>query len=245
MKSKTVQSEAPPAVAVQRFVGHRVSWFSTGGSSAVATMLAIAELDQIIYVHIDDQHPDSMRFVNECAVWFGKPITILQSDAMSVEGAIRKNGTCYINGPAGAECTRRLKKRVRQKWEQENVALYPMQYVWGMDASEQHRADRIRNDAQRPHERWPMKTPELQTSVEGHSLDAVVRVHYRNWRGEERTREVRPISLRYGRTDWHPNDQWLLLAVDEEDARTKEFALKDCDFLHPNAEVSEAADKKR
>ena len=29
----------------------------------------------------------------------------------------------------------------------------------------------------------------------------------------------------------HPDDQWLLLAVDEEDGQTKEFALQDCDFL--------------
>lgn len=143
-------------VVLQRFVGHRVSWFSTGGSSAVATKLVADELDQIIYVHIDDQHPDSMRFVNECAVWFGKPITILQSEALSVEGAIRKNGTCYINGPAGAECTRRLKKRVRQKWEQENVELYPMQYIWGMDASEQHRADRIRETMPEFDHRFPL-----------------------------------------------------------------------------------------
>lgn len=42
-----------------------VSWFSAGVSSAVATKLA--NPDRIIYIHIDDQHPDSMRFVNECA----------------------------------------------------------------------------------------------------------------------------------------------------------------------------------
>jgi hypothetical protein len=151
-----VELPGAPPDSVQRLVRHRVSWFSTGVSSAVATKLVADELDQILYVHIEDQHPDSLRFVSECAVWIGKPIAILQSDAKSVEGAIRKNGTCYINGPAGAECTRRLKKRVRQKWEQENVELYPMQYIWGMDASEKHRADRIRETMPEFDHRFPL-----------------------------------------------------------------------------------------
>ena len=153
---KTQSVPGGAAVRVQRLVGHCVSWFSAGASSAVATKLVAHELDQIIYVHIDDQHPDTMRFVLCCGRWFGKPITILQSDAMSVEGAIRANGAGYINGPAGAECTRRLKKRVRQKWEQENVHLYPMQYIWGMDASEQHRADRIRETMPEFSHRFPL-----------------------------------------------------------------------------------------
>ena len=48
-----------------------VSWFSAGVSSAVATKLAIDDIDQIIYTHIDDQHPDTMRFVKDCGkvVW--------------------------------------------------------------------------------------------------------------------------------------------------------------------------------
>lgn len=120
----------------------RVAWFSTGVSSAVATKLAIDEIDQIIYTHIDDQHPDTLRFVKDCEAWFGKPVTILQSHFRSVDGTIRKHGK-YINGPAGAVCTRTLKRQVRQQFEQSNPNLHPMQYVWGMDASEQHRADRI------------------------------------------------------------------------------------------------------
>ncbi len=124
---------------------HCVSWFSAGVSSAVATKLAIAEIDQILYVHIDDQHADSMRFVKDCEAWFGKPITILQSEKKNVSTAVLSaGGRGWINGVGGAACTRALKKRVRQEWEQENVALYPLRYVWGMDASEKDRAKRIR-----------------------------------------------------------------------------------------------------
>ncbi len=43
-----------------------VSWFSAGVSSAVATKLAIDEIDEIIYIHIEDHHPDNMRFIGDC-----------------------------------------------------------------------------------------------------------------------------------------------------------------------------------
>ncbi len=54
-----------------------VSWFSAGVSSAVATKLLIDEIDSVHYVHIDDQHPDTLRFVADCERWFGKPIEMM------------------------------------------------------------------------------------------------------------------------------------------------------------------------
>jgi hypothetical protein len=124
-----------------------VSWFSAGASSAVATKLAINDIDHILYIHIDDQHPDTMRFVKDCEVWFGKPIEILQSPYRSVEGAIMAGNLhpsgMYVNGPHGAECTRRLKKAVRKRWEYEHTE--PLRYVWGMDCDERDRADRLPN----------------------------------------------------------------------------------------------------
>jgi hypothetical protein len=56
-----------------------VSYFSAGVSSAVATKLMIDQIDRIFYTHIDDQHPDTMRFVKDCEAWFGKPVEIWQS----------------------------------------------------------------------------------------------------------------------------------------------------------------------
>ena len=80
-----------------------ISWFSAGVSSAVATKLMIDQIDEIIYTHIDDQHPDTMRFVRDCEKWFGKPITILQSPYKCVENAVYgSGGRGYINGPSGA-----------------------------------------------------------------------------------------------------------------------------------------------
>ena len=124
----------------------RVAWFSAGVSSAVAIRLAIADIDDVIYIHIDDQHPDTLRFVHECGEWFGQPITCLQSQYKSVGRVITESPQRgYINGPHGATCTRLLKKFVRKEWEQSHPEYYPIEYVWGIDANETHRAERIRH----------------------------------------------------------------------------------------------------
>jgi predicted DNA-binding transcriptional regulator YafY len=62
------------------------------------------------------------------------------------------------------------------------------------------------------------------------SEPSLIKFHYRNWRGEERTREIRPLGIRFGTSVWHPGEQWLLRAFDAENGQIKEFALKDCDF---------------
>jgi hypothetical protein len=121
-----------------------VAWFSAGVSSAVATWMMRDNVDHIIYTHIDDQHSDSLRFVKECEVWIGRPITILQSPLKSVDNAARS--MAYINGTRGAACTRLLKIRVRKEWESQNLFFFNLRYVWGMDCSkkEQKRAAQLR-----------------------------------------------------------------------------------------------------
>ncbi|MDR9502680.1 MAG: hypothetical protein RI601_12885, partial [Desulfurivibrionaceae bacterium] len=64
-----------------------VAFFSAGVSSAVATKLVTDQVDRIIYTHINDQHPDTMRFVKDCEDWFGKPVEIIQSPCKTVESA--------------------------------------------------------------------------------------------------------------------------------------------------------------
>ena len=119
-----------------------VSWFSAGVSSAVATKLAINEIDEIIYTHIEDQHSDTMRFVQDCERWFGRPVTVLKSPYSNVETAcLASGGRGYINGPSGAACTKFLKRRVRLEWEW--TQREPLRYVWGMDFTERARYERI------------------------------------------------------------------------------------------------------
>jgi hypothetical protein len=116
----------------------RVSWFSAGVSSFIATYLERDNLDHIIYTHIDNQHPDTLRFVRDCEAALGKEVQIIQSPYKSVDNVIQTFG--FINSRYGARCTAVLKRRVRKEWEYGKTNLT---YIWGYDASEQSRAQRI------------------------------------------------------------------------------------------------------
>lgn len=50
---------------------------------------------------------------------------------------------------------------------------------------------------------------------------------YRNYRGEEGYRHVRPVSIRFGSSEYHKEPQWLLLADDTVNGKRREFAMKD------------------
>ena len=56
----------------------------------------------------------------------------------------------------------------------------------------------------------------------------VTQIDYTNWRGERRVREIYPTGyLEFSNTEYHPETQWLIEAVDVEDGKVKLFALKD------------------
>ena len=133
-----------------------VAWFSAGVSSAVAIKLALDEIDEIVYIHIDDQHEDTLRFLRDCEDWFGRKATVLQSTYGNVETACLMSGGSYgyINGPRGASCTRFLKKRVRKEWERTQAD--PLVYMWGMDAGEQRRMDRLPTSMPKQEHRCPL-----------------------------------------------------------------------------------------
>ena len=116
----------------------KVSWFSAGVSSFIATYLERETIDKVLYIHIDDQHTDTMRFVKDCEKALGKEIEILQSKYKSVDNVIKQFR--FINGPYGARCTDVLKKRVRKEWEHGKGRIT---YVWGYDSTEKNRAERL------------------------------------------------------------------------------------------------------
>jgi len=118
----------------------KVCWISGGVSSLIAGYLA-KDVDKLIYIHVENQHPDTLRFVKECAEVLGKELEILEHPLYkSVEDVIRKFR--FINSPYGARCTRMLKKEVRHMWEKEH-ADYDITYVWGFDRKEIKRAYRM------------------------------------------------------------------------------------------------------
>lgn len=98
------------------------------------------DIDQIIYTHVEDQHPDSIRFLHDCEKILGREIQKIQSDRYTdVNDVIDK--TKYINGAYGAACTKWLKKQVRKDWEKENPGFHT--YVWGYDVNEKRRANAV------------------------------------------------------------------------------------------------------
>ena len=56
-----------------------VAWLSAGVSSFIAAYLIKDEIDELYYIDIADQHPDSMRFIKDCEKLLDKEIRILKS----------------------------------------------------------------------------------------------------------------------------------------------------------------------
>jgi len=65
-----------------------------------------------------------------------------------------------------------------------------------------------------------------------------VKIVYTNYRGETAERLIRPISISFGSSPWHPEPQWLMKAVDLEKNAERSFAIKD---IHSWAPVLEKA----
>ena len=75
----------------------KVCWFSTGISSFVACYLA-KDVDEIIYTHASNQHPDSLRFLHDCEKLLGRKITIIQSDRFdSVDDVMEDRKSTRLN----------------------------------------------------------------------------------------------------------------------------------------------------
>jgi len=53
-----------------------------------------------------------------------------------------------------------------------------------------------------------------------------VMIDYTNWRGERSLRRVRPLQIDFENNEWHPETQWLLLAIDVEKGEPRTFAMK-------------------
>lgn len=118
-----------------------LAWFSAGAASAVATKLALADYgNRVVVARIDpgSEDPDNARFADDCAAWFGVPITLLRSDKYADTWDVFTR-TRYLVGPGGARCTGELKKKVRHTFERPNDV-----HVFGYTAEEADRADRFR-----------------------------------------------------------------------------------------------------
>lgn len=118
-----------------------VCQFSCGAASAVATKLALAQYPnaEIINALVKEEHPDNRRFLADCEVWFGRPVTVLRDEkygASIIEVFRRKR---YMKGPSGAPCTMNLKRKLLDGWKQPGDVM-----VFGYTAEEADRLDDFR-----------------------------------------------------------------------------------------------------
>jgi predicted DNA-binding transcriptional regulator YafY len=62
----------------------------------------------------------------------------------------------------------------------------------------------------------------------------VVTIIYTNWKGVKAKRIIRPIKIWFGHTEYHPEEQWLLQALDVEKNEERHFAMKDIEAWRDN-----------
>lgn len=133
---------------------------SAGISSFMAGFVE-GDIDEWIYIDIQDQHPDSIRFIHDCEKIIDKQITIIKSSEYStVEDCIRAFGGFKHAQTHFSPCTNWLKKRVRKRWESEHQD-YELEYVWGFDKNENNRAIKMIDENPQAEHLFPLIDKEL------------------------------------------------------------------------------------
>ena len=141
-----------------------VSWISAGVSSFISAYIKRDIIDEYIYIHIDDQHEDSLRFIKDCEKVLGKEIQVLQSTYKDVGSVVTQFR--FINSAYGAKCTQILKKRVRKEWEYGKKNLT---YIWGFDLNERHRVERLNESMPEFENIYPLVDNQL-TKQDAHAM---------------------------------------------------------------------------
>jgi hypothetical protein len=57
--------------------------------------------------------------------------------------------------------------------------------------------------------------------------EQIVTIIYTNYRNETAERKIIPKKIWFGATEWHPEEQWLLDALDVAKKEDRSFAMKD------------------
>lgn len=78
---------------------------------------------------------------------------------------------------------------------------------------------------------------QLKTPLVAGEIEKEVEFFYTNWRGKASKRKAIPISIWYGRTEWHTNEQWFVKATDLDKGEIRDFALVDMKFSNLGPET--------
>lgn len=120
--------------------------FSCGAASAVAwkvTQMRYGNEAEVEAVYCDlskDEHEDNGRFLADVERWVGRPVKKLRHPKYSSVDDVFV-GVRYVVGPAGAACTRILKREVREAYQRPDD-----RHVIGYTADERDRIDRFENN---------------------------------------------------------------------------------------------------
>jgi len=126
-----------------------ISWFSGGVTSAVACKIAQQLYSDVqpIFIETGGHHKDMPRFIKDCEGWFKCKVKVLQ-DTRFKDHIDLCEKLKVVNFISGAECSRTLKKRVRQKYEK-TVDFDGQVFGFEFEKKEINRA--VRFQEQNPH----------------------------------------------------------------------------------------------
>lgn len=67
----------------------------------------------------------------------------------------------------------------------------------------------------------------LSAEITAQAYANPIKVRYTNYRGETAVRTIIPIRFYFGKTEYHPHEQWLVEVWDVERNAMRVYALKD------------------
>lgn len=117
-----------------------ICWWSGGITSAVACKIALDLFKdknecRVIMIDTGNEDEDTYRFKTDCEKWYGQPIEVISGikpkadwynhwyiaigyDYSSIRDVWEKHAS--LNVATGAICSTQLKRRVREKWQEQN-----------------------------------------------------------------------------------------------------------------------------
>lgn len=121
-----------------------LGWWSGGVASALAVYYALQIFKnvEIIFIDTKNEHPDTYRFLNDCAKLYGQDIKIISNPKYnSIEEVwfMKKS----LNVATGAICSTELKRNVREEYQ--NLKTDYAQ-IFGFDITERKRHINMRNN---------------------------------------------------------------------------------------------------
>lgn len=67
----------------------------------------------------------------------------------------------------------------------------------------------------------------------------IVTFDYQNWRGENAERSAQLLRMYYGKNDFHPKTQWIVVGLDLVKDEERHYSLKDMENVVPYVEETE------